>query len=181
MQDDESRDATDHPDKEPLKAYGTILQQQISQAEDELQRPARRLLLSGLAAGMEIGFGPFLMALLLTSTQGVYSEPTVELLQAAAYAVGFIIVILGRSELFTEHTALAVQPVLAGRASLAQMFRLWGLVYVSNITGAAIFAAFIAWIGPRLGEAESWAFVQIASKYVDQVWWLLLIGGILAG
>ena len=181
MQAEAPQDSEDHPEKEPLKAYETILEQQIAQARDELQRPAGKLLLSGLAAGMEIGFGPFLMALILTSTQGVYSEPTVEMLQAGAYAVGFIIVILGRSELFTEHTALAVQPVLAGHASVGQLFRLWGLVYVANIAGAVIFAAFIAWIGPLLGEAESWAFVQIASKYVDQVWWLLLIGGILAG
>lgn len=171
----------DHPREEPLKAYGTILAQQISQAETELQRPTRELLLSGFAAGIEIGFGPFLMALVLTSTQGVYSEPTVELLIATAYSVGFIIVILGRSELFTEHTALAVQPVLARRASVGRLLRLWGLIYVANIAGAAVFAAFAAWIGPELGEAESWAFTQIASKYVDHVWWLLLIGGILAG
>lgn len=173
--------AEDEPDEEALKSYGTIQAQQVEQASTELERPAAKLLLSAFSAGIEIGFGPFLMALLLTSTEGVYSEPTQELLLATAYAVGFIIVVLGRSELFTEHTALAVQPVLAGEASLLQMLRLWGLVYVGNIAGAMLFAAFAAWIGPALGEAESWAFVEIAGKYVGQPWWLLLTGGILAG
>ncbi|MBW3569570.1 MAG: formate/nitrite transporter family protein [Gemmatimonadetes bacterium] len=173
--------ARDHPQEVPLKAYETILAQQVAQAEKEMERPARELLISGFAAGIEIGFGPFLMALILTSTRGIYADPTVELLQAVAYSVGFIIVILGRSELFTEHTALAIQPVLAGRAPVAGLLRLWALVYVSNISGAAAFAAFAAWIGPELGEAQSWAFVEIASKYVDHPWWLLLIGGILAG
>jgi formate/nitrite transporter FocA (FNT family) len=41
---------------------------------------------------------------------------------------GFLFVILGRSELFTEHTTLAVLPVLDGRASLRQLGRLWGLI-----------------------------------------------------
>lgn len=172
---------TDHPRMAPLKAYETILAQQIGQAEKEIERPTRQLLISGFAAGIEIGFGPFLMALLLTSTRGVYADPTVELLLALAYSVGFIIVILGRSELFTEHTALAIQPVLAGRAGVGGLLRLWALVYVSNVSGAAAFAAFAAWIGPELGEAQSWAFVEIASKYVDHTWWLLLIGGIMAG
>ena len=175
------REERDHPHEAPLKAYETILAQQIAQAEKEIERPARELLLSGFAAGIEIGFGPFLMALILTSTHGIYSDPTVELLEAIAYSVGFIIVIIGRSELFTEHTALAIQPVLAGRAPVTGLLRLWALVYVSNISGAAAFAAFAAWIGPELGEAQSWAFVEIASKYVGHPWWLLLIGGILAG
>lgn len=175
------RDGTDDPRTEPLKSYDTIIAQQIAQAEEEIRRPARELVVSGFAAGIEIGFGPFLMALVLTSSRGSYSTPTVQLLEATAYSVGFIIVILGRSELFTEHTALAVQPVLAGRASVAGLLRLWGLVYASNILGAATFAAFAAWIGPELGEAQSWAFEEIASKYVGHVWWLLLIGGIMAG
>lgn len=177
----ESRNGVDEPRREALKSYDTIVRQQVEQAKVELARPALRLLISSFAAGIEIGFGPFLMALLLTSTRGVYAPPTVELLLAAAYSVGFIIVVLGRSELFTEHTSMAVVPVLAGRASVRDLLRLWGLVYVGNVTGASAFAAFAAWIGPELGEAQSWAFVEIASKYVDQVWWLLLIGGILAG
>lgn len=171
----------DEPDEEALKSYDTIRAQQVEQAAKELERPAGKLLLSAFSAGIEIGFGPFLMALLLTSSDGFYSRPTQELLLATAYAVGFIIVVLGRSELFTEHTALAVQPVLGGDASLVQLLRLWGLVYGGNIAGAMGFAAFAAWIGPELGEAEPWAFVEIARKYVDQAWWLLLVGGVLAG
>lgn len=173
--------AQDRPAATPLKAYETILAQQIAQAEKEMGRSARELVLSGFAAGIEIGFGPFLMTLLLTRANSFYSKPTVEMLMALAYSVGFVIVILGRSELFTEHTALAIQPVLAGRASVGKLLRLWGLVYVANLAGAAAFAAFIAWIGPALGSARSWAFVAIAQKYVDHPWWLLLVGGVLAG
>ncbi len=171
----------DRPLRTALKSYDTILQQQVEQAEQELERPPRELLVSAFAAGIEIGVGPFLMAVLLTLLDGTYPAPVVELLQAAAYAAGFIVVVLGRSELFTEHTALAVQPVLAGTRSIGQMLRLWGLVYLGNVAGAMAFAALAVWIGPKLGEAEPWAFERIAGKYVDHVWWVLLIGGVLAG
>lgn len=128
MADPSNAAAEDHPHERPLKSYETILAQQIEQAEEELDRPTVGLLLSGFAAGLEIGIGPFLMALFLTLNDGAYSRPTTELLLASAYSVGFIFVVLGRSELFTEHTALAVQPVLDGRASVSRLFRLWGLV-----------------------------------------------------
>ncbi len=83
-----------------------------------------------------------------------------------AYTLGFIFVIVGRSELFTEHTALAVFPVLQGRASLGQLGRLWALVYSSNLVGATIFAAFAAVLGPRLGIIEPAAFRSIAEELV---------------
>ena len=52
------------------------------------------------------------MAVMRTLTEGALAEPVVELLVANMYAVGFIFVVLGRSELFTEQTTLAVLPVL---------------------------------------------------------------------
>lgn len=71
--------------------------------------------------------GLFLMVVVLTLFAGRESEPVVRLLVANAYAVGFIFVILGRSELFTEHATLAVLPVLEGKASVSALGRMWGL------------------------------------------------------
>jgi len=64
------------------------------------------------------------------------------------HAIGFII---GRSELFTEHTTLAVLPLLSGRTTVARVARLWSLVYLGNIAGAAAFAAAGAPLGVGLG------------------------------
>ena len=62
----------DHPLEEAQKSYHTVLEQQIEQAEEELERPAMALLLSGLAAGLELGFGPFAMAVQSTLTKDVF-------------------------------------------------------------------------------------------------------------
>jgi formate-nitrite transporter family protein len=63
------------------------------------------------------------------------------------YAAGFLIVILGRQQLFTEQTLTAILPMLAGRplGSLGNVARLWVVVLAANIVGTAIVAATLAW------------------------------------
>ncbi|HEY4596838.1 MAG TPA: formate/nitrite transporter family protein [Thermoanaerobaculia bacterium] len=166
--------------EEPQKSYETILEQEIAAGLTELERRTPALLLSGLSAGLDVSLSLLLMAVMKTLTQG---QPRVvsEILVAMMYAAGFLFVVLGRSELFTEHTTLAVLPVLDGRASLAQLGRLWGLIYVANQAGAALFAAFLAFLGPRLGVIEPRVFGEIASGLVAPPGWVILLSAVLAG
>ena len=159
-----------------------ILDIEIRRGLSELERPTTGLSLSALSAGLDIGFGPLLMAVILT-TAGVAGtgELTKQLLLALAYGVGFILVVLGRSELFTEHTALAVLPVIDGRASLAKLARLWGIVYVANLVGAVVFGGLIVAVGPTVDVVEPSAIVELARIYTDQPAVGLLGGGVLAG
>jgi formate/nitrite transporter FocA (FNT family) len=158
-----------------------ILTSVIESAEHEMERGTVGLLLSGFSAGLDIGFGPLLMAVLLTVSEGGYGDIGTELLLASAYSIGFIFVIIARSELFTEHTTLAVMPVLDGRESLARLGRLWGLIWVSNVLGGAVFALFVVTLMPNLGVAEPAAFVTIARKLVAHEPQWLFVAGILAG
>jgi formate/nitrite transporter FocA (FNT family) len=173
-------DGHDNPD-ESKKSYRTILIQQIQEELGELDRPAPGLLLSGLSAGLDIGFGAFLMAVMLTLAEGVFSEPIVRILVANMYTVGYMFVILGRSELFTEHTTLAVLPVLNGSASLRALGRLWILVYAANLLGATLFAGLATVIGPALGIIRPEAFGTLAQAMVEHSWWVILLSGILTG
>jgi formate/nitrite transporter FocA (FNT family) len=165
----------------PQKSYRDILAQEIDTGLHELERPAAGLLLSGLSAGLDVGFSVFLMGVMTTVAGTALPRPVTEILVANMYAVGFIFVVLGRSELFTEHTTLAVLPVLDRQASILQLLRLWGLVYVANLAGAAAFAAIVAWAGPALGVIEPWALGRIAHGMVDHSSWVVLVSGILAG
>lgn len=167
------------PDKP--KSYGTILEEEIFQGLHELRRPAGGLFLSGLSAGLDIGFSVLLMGAVLTILGGDLSDSTTRLLVASMYPVGFVFVIVGRSELFTEHTTLAVFPVLGGKAGPGRLARLWGLVYASNLVGAIVFAALAAWIAPPLDAVEPAAFGAIAEKMVSHPWPVMLGSAILAG
>ncbi|WP_458185742.1 formate/nitrite transporter family protein [Haladaptatus sp. NG-WS-4] len=178
---DSDRNHGDQPVPDDQKSGQTILAQEIESGLNELERPSDGLLLSGLSAGLDIGFGPLFMAALTTLVASAWGEPLTEIVVANAYAIGFIFVILGRSELFTEHTTLAVLPVLDGQASIRQLSRLWGLVYLGNVVGGSIFAAVAVVLAPAYGIAESGAFVDIAKNLLDHSAPLLLVGGVLAG
>jgi formate/nitrite transporter FocA (FNT family) len=73
---------------------------------------------------------------------GLPEAPWRPLLASFGYALGFLIVILGRQQLFTESTLTAMLPVLyrRDRASVAGLARVWGVVFVANIIGTIIFA-----------------------------------------
>ncbi|MFQ3283305.1 MAG: formate/nitrite transporter FocA (FNT family) [Natronomonas sp.] len=158
-----------------------VLDSLIEDGLHEMRRERSGLLLSGVSAGLDIGFGPLLMAVLLTLSGGTFGDLSTELLLASAYAVGFILVILGRSELFTEHTTLAVIPVLDRQASLGQLGRLWGLVYAGNLIGGAVFTFLAVLLMPGLGVVSPEAFGTIANKLVSHEPSWLLVAGIFAG
>lgn len=109
------------------------------QGEGELRRPASALWWSGVAAGISIGFS------FLTEAAIAAHLPHGDIATAVAklgYAVGFLIVILGHQQLFTENVLTAVLPVIARRSHiwLLRMLRLWGTVLAANIVGCLIFA-----------------------------------------
>jgi len=167
--------------KESQKSYQTILEQEIAAGKHELERSTHGLAFSGLSAGLDLGFSVLLMGVMLTLVRDVLAEPAVEMLVANMYAIGFIFVVFGRSELFTEHTTLAFLPVIDGQASIAQLGRLWGIVYATNLLGIGAFAAFVAWLAPELGVVEPGAFVELARRVTDHPWWVVLLSAVLAG
>ncbi|MFC4449161.1 formate/nitrite transporter family protein [Halorussus aquaticus] len=162
-------------------SYQEILGLEIEEGLSQLQRSNVGLALSGLSAGLDIGFGPFLMAVVITMSSGAFSDPLTGLLVANAYAVGFIFVVLGRSELFTEHTSLAVVPVLNGQASVSKLARLWGVIYVSNLVGGALFSLLAVQVGPELTTVEMSAFGEIAHGLVKYSWSTTVLAAVLAG
>ena len=176
-----SRKSQQQPQQESQKSYREILREEIEQGLREHQRPTKALLISGLSAGLDVSFSLFLIGVVYTLTAGEVSESGLRFLTAAFYGIGFIFVVLGRSELFTEHTTLAVLPVLNRRSSLSSLARLWALVYIANLAGSAIFAALASWIGPALRVIEPWVLTAIARDVVDHPWWVIMMSGVLAG
>lgn len=166
---------------EPRKPARRILEQEISEGLGEIRRNTTGLFISGLSAGLDVGFSLFLMAVMYTYANDTLPESVVQILVANMYAVGFIFVIIGRSELFTEHTALATLPVLNGNATIGDLARLWGIVYSANLIGATIFALMATIVGPNLGVIDPTAFGTIAHHVVEHSWWVILSSAILAG
>ena len=175
---DRGSESTDTSTPKPTR---NVLDSLIDSGVHEMNRERSGLLLSGLSAGLDIGFGPLLMAVVLTLSGDGFGDLTTELLLASVYSIGFMLVILGRSELFTEHTTLAVIPVIDGQATGRQLFRLWGLVYAGNVVGGALFTLLAVLLMPGLGVVSPEAFGEIAHKLVSHDLRWLVVAGVFAG
>jgi formate/nitrite transporter FocA (FNT family) len=158
-----------------------ILKNEVEEGLDALERSNSQLFVSALSGGLDVGFSLFLMAVVTSLAGDQLSAPIVRMLVANMYSVGFIFVILGRSELFTEQTTLAVLPVLRGKAKISELLRLWGIVYVANLIGAAIIALMISKIGPALHVITPASLGDISHRMVDHSGGVMLCSAILAG
>ena len=114
----------------------------LAPAEHELRRPAAALFWSSLASGMVIGFS----CLAAAFGASVASDRYVHLAAAVGYPLGFIFVIMARSELFTENTLVPVIPFLErrDRETFLLLIRVWVLLLIGNLLGAAIFGFALA-------------------------------------
>ncbi|MEI4234227.1 formate/nitrite transporter family protein [Roseovarius sp. D22-M7] len=113
------------------------------EGEKELARPSSANWWSGIAAGLAISTSVlctgFLVSILPEArwTDGISN---------LGYTVGFLMVILGRMQLFTEKTITPILPLFLapGFRQLWRIIRLWGIVFAANLVGCAAAAWVLA-------------------------------------
>ncbi|OLE28155.1 MAG: hypothetical protein AUG44_08210 [Actinobacteria bacterium 13_1_20CM_3_71_11] len=145
--------------------------------EDELKRSSTGLALSGLAAGLGMGLtGLGSAAVLAEVGDGVAHY----LLAALLYPLGFIVVIVGRAQLFTENTLFPVVLVLDRRRHLGNTLRLWAVVFLANVVGALLFAILMIKAGAVSADVAE-ALSRLGNKTVQgsfvHLFWAGVAGG----
>lgn len=110
--------------------------------EKELERHSGPLFFSALAAGIMVSFSFYFRAVLAMYPG---TAPYADAISGIGYTTGFLIVILGRLQLFTEHTITAVIPLWEHPSwyRLMRILRLWAIVLGSNMVGTFIAALFM--------------------------------------
>jgi formate/nitrite transporter FocA (FNT family) len=96
--------------------------------------------------------------------------------------VGFLIVILGRMQLFTENTITPILPLFLAptRENFAQTARLWGIVFAANMVGC-LAAALVLVHGNVLPEARFAGILSISAHYAEATPFQHFAWGIPAG
>ena len=153
-----------------------IFQRVIATADEEIGAPARKLYLSGLAAGFAITITFFLYA---TGRAAFPDDPT-GMLAPLLYPLGFVYIIMGRYQLFTENTLTPVTLVLTRVTSVPSLLRVWVSVLAGNLTGAAVGAFVLANTNVFSPEAAA-AAVDIGTAGVETGWWDLVVKALFAG
>ena len=154
-----------------------ILEQVIENGHEELDRSTHALAFSGIAGGMTMGLTGLGVAIAQSTLgEGQWSEFAANLL----YPLGFIAVIIGRAQLFTENTLYPVIIVLDERGKLTNMLRLWATVFFSNVLGALLFA-FLAVRTPSLMPGYKEALIKLGLAALANttafIFWSGVIGG----
>jgi len=149
------------------------------EGEEGLRRPSSALAWSGLAAGLSMGFSFLTLALI---GSGLPDAPWRRLLDSAGYTVGFLIVILGRQQLFTETTVTAMLPLLVNRnwTTFCSVLRFWIVVLVANLLGALMFAALISPPG-LFPDPVRHALEQTGHDAISGAFWPTMLGAVFAG
>ncbi len=152
-----------------------IFERVLASAQEELERSFGLLFWSGLAAGLAIGLS-LLARAALTAAAPMHSELIGDLI----YPVGFIFVILGRYQLFTENTLTPMSLVLTRLASWRDLFRVWGVVLLANLSGAALFALLLSQTAIFNTEAAEVAR-GFGAHLIQAAWGTAFWKGVMAG
>ena len=126
----------------------------------ELERPAAALAWSAIGAGFTIGLSVYAMAVI---EREMPDAPMLPLLLALGYAIGFVAVIAGRMQLFTESTLTAVLPLTTTPcwSNAQRTLRLWAIVLAGNLVGTLCFALFVHF--DLAGQPDIGALIREAS------------------
>ena len=146
----------------------------------ELERSAIALLCSALAAGLSMGFSFVGVGMLHARLPDTPWRPLIE---SFGYTIGFLIVILGRQQLFTENTLTVILPLLDSpqkMKTLRKVARLWIIVLAANLVGTALFAIVIAQSHVFPDEMKR-AFDEIGATTGAPAFGPMFVRGIMAG
>ena len=177
---EEPANPTEHTLEQPKEPY-EIMVEQIEAGLKEHRRSNLGLFISSISAGLEVGFSILVIGIFYTLFKTEVSPGKLYLMMALVYPIGYVFVIIGRSELFTEHTVLATIPVLNGEASFKSLFNLWAIIYLGNLLGGYIFGTIVLQFnsGTHLISLDFFHFVS--QKMIAYSAGNILVSSIMAG
>lgn len=154
-----------------------IFEGALDNAREELSRSSTGLFFSGVAGGLTMGLTGLCVSI-VTALLG--SGSTAQLGAAVVYPIGFVSVIIGRAQLFTENTLYPVVLVLTDKKHIFQTLRLWLLVYAGNLLGSLGFAVLMVNTTALRSDFRD-VLISLGVSSVNHSAWTVLWSGVVAG
>jgi formate/nitrite transporter FocA (FNT family) len=172
---DEQAEAAERSSPSGAVVYKAVVKEGV----EELERATSALFWSGLAAGLSMGASLIAEGLLSSHLPHAAWRP---LVSKFGYCVGFIAVVLGRQQLFTENTLTPILPLMQEKtwSRFFNVMRLWGVVLGANLLGC-LAAAWVASRGLSFDPEVRDAFSEIGSQAMDLSFQTHLVRAIFAG
>jgi formate/nitrite transporter FocA (FNT family) len=146
----------DEPPVEPEPELEEAFDRLVDEGSTRLARPLSTLIVTGLLGGIDVGTGVLAYLIVQHATGST-------VLAGLAFSIGFVALLLARSELFTENFLVPVAAVAARRGSPGGLARLWVVTLLANLMGGWV----VAWLIVQAFPALHPTVVEAGSHYAD--------------
>src|SRR5919206_3260796 len=151
--------------------------------EERLDRGNLDILVTSFIGGAEVSLGGLAAMTIVGSAMeavpGLGLYPALAL-GGLAFPIGFLFVIVGRSELFTENFLIPVVSVMRGERRASSLLELWGLSWLGNVLGCAATAVLLA-APDAIGEPIRSGFVAYTDYKLSVPLFGVFVSAVLAG
>jgi formate-nitrite transporter family protein len=157
-----------------------IWDRSVEEGERRLDRSATGLLATGLVGGIDVMLGILALAVTTGALLEVMPDEPAHLIGSLVFGIGFVFLLVGRSELFTENFMVPVSAAIYGEGGVKGLLRLWAGTLVGNLVGLIV----IAWIMTRAGlvpPSTLTAAGSLADTFAERDALAALLSGIVAG
>ena len=164
------------PQRQPEQIYARAREE----GRRRLARPVLELAATALVGGFDVAFGVIAFALAGGAVATSVRSEIAHLVGALAFGIGFVFVVVGKSELFTENFLVPVAGLERRRASWLKLAELWIGTLLLNLVGGTAVALLVTSKGvlPRAGQDE---LVRLAERLTSHSALAELLSGVVAG
>ena len=152
----------------------------IEEGKRRLDRGSAALLATGVVGGFDVLVGLLVLCVGIGALGAAMPYEVAHLLASLFFGIAFVLIVLGRSELFTENFLIPVTAVFERRQGARSLLRLWGLTLIGNLIALVV----LGWVFSRAGivppETRT-AAGKLANTIVDRDVLPALLSAIIAG
>ena len=152
----------------------------VDEGERRVRRGTGALAATGFVGGADVMLGILAMTTVAGAVATVTTEAVAHVAGSLVFGIGFVFLIIGRAELFTENFLVPIASLLNGRIRASSVLRLWGMTTIGNLAGLALFAFLLSRDGlvpPDTLQAAG----RMADTFAERDFVAALLSAIVAG
>jgi formate/nitrite transporter FocA (FNT family) len=165
------------PREPPIAQPEEIYARAREEGKRRLSRPVKELAATALVGGFDVTFGVIAFSLAAGAVAG---QPFARLIGALAFGVGFVFVVVGKSELFTENFLVPVVGLERGKRGWLKLGELWCATLVLNLVGGSLLAVIVTSKGVLPGPAQG-EIARLAERLGSQDVQTAFLSALVAG
>ena len=129
--------------RDPDEIWG----QSAEEGQRRLSRGPVGMAATGFVGGVDVMLGVMALTVVSGALAVSLPEEIAHVGGSLVFGIGLVLLVVGRSELFTENFLVPIAGVIRGRSGPTDVLRLWGATMLANLVGLLIVAAILTRAG----------------------------------